>query len=151
MNAETHKRAPIPPAWWVCKVTANGHSFMTHYGTNTEHTYSGVVNRTKLDSSSMEPKTVIKPFDRKQVNSRLMSMLLLSTIMTTVIHREGGNRNPHLWKGRLQSSDMSGERGHSDMSGEWGHFDPLRWEANCDPQRSEKETIWCWFIRICSD
>jgi len=26
-----------------------------------------------------------------------------------VIHREGGNRNPHLWKGRLQSSKMRGE------------------------------------------
>ena len=44
----------------------------------------------------MEPKMVIMPFDKKQVNSRLMSILLSSTIMTTVIRREGGNRNPQL-------------------------------------------------------
>ena len=83
----------------------------------------------------MEPKMVIMPFDKKQVNSRLMSILLSSTIMTTVIRREGGNRNPQLWKGRLQSSKMKGDIGI--LRDERGDCNPQRERGDCNPQRWE--------------
>jgi len=43
--------------------------------------YPGVDSRTKFDSRVMVPKKVVKPFERKHVNSRLMSTLFSSTMV----------------------------------------------------------------------